>query len=339
MVARIEAGCPKFLAFILCLLACSSHASAQDWARKMFSEQDHDFGIVPRGAKAEYVFKFTNSYEQPLHVAAVRSSCGCTIPRVLDEKRDIKTYQEGGIVCEFNTRSFIGTKEAVVTVVFDRPVYAEVQLRVKGNIRSDIVTEPGEIQFGELELGEEAQQKVRITYAGRNYWEITDVRSDNENLGVSFEGDPVRTRDGRVEYRMNVRLKGSAPAGLMNSQIYLVTNERLYNSVNIPVRGSVLPPLAVTPPEPIGTVDAGDEWTGRIVLKSKQAFAIKEVDCKDDRFQFEIPTGQKRLHLIRVKFAAGAEDEGAFKEAVRITTDLPKDGVAETALSGNVVAK
>ena len=40
----------------------------------MFKESSHDFGNVARGAKTEYRFKFQNIYEEPLHIAAVRSS-------------------------------------------------------------------------------------------------------------------------------------------------------------------------------------------------------------------------------------------------------------------------
>ncbi len=316
-------------------LTSPNSASAQKWAQEMFSDTDHDFGIVPRGAKAEIQFKFTNKYEQPLHVMDVRSSCGCTIPRIVNA--DVKTYQESAIACEFNTRAFVGHKSAVVTVIFDRPSYAEVQLTVEGNIRSDIVTEPGEVQFGEVDPGTEVIKQVKISYAGRARWEIKDVLSDNANLGVSFPKDGAkRMRDGRVEYTMNVRLKDTTPVGRLNDQIVLKTNDPQYNLVSIPVRGRVRPPLDVTPPNIIGTLKKNSEWSGRIVLKAKQPFEVTEIICKDERASFTTPKGSKVLHIIPVKFNSGAE-VGAFQESVTIKTNLPKDGVATTALTGNVV--
>ncbi len=72
-------------------------------------------------------------------------------PKIL--KSDLKTYEEGAIIAELNTSSFVGQRSAVVTVVFDRPFYAEVQLLVKGNIRSDIVMEPAKFSSGNVDVG------------------------------------------------------------------------------------------------------------------------------------------------------------------------------------------
>ena len=159
-----------------CLTQLSS-LSARNGS-SMFEESAHDFGIVPRGSDAVHEFKFTNKYEEDVHVASVRSSCGCTQPRI--KEADLKTYQESAIVCEFNTKSFVGTKSAVVTVVFTKPFYGEMQLNVKGTIRSDIDTDPGMIDFGEVDQGTAKLTQVKISYAGRNAWEIKDVRSATE---------------------------------------------------------------------------------------------------------------------------------------------------------------
>lgn len=309
-------------------------AHAQAWVQDMFEGKDHDFGIVPRGAKTEYVFEFENKYEQTLHVAEVRSSCGCTKGRVLNP--DVKTYEKGKIICEFNTRSFVGPKAAVVTVVFDRPSYGEMQLTVKGNIRSDIVTEPGEVNFGDVAVGDEVIKQVKISYAGGGAWEIKDVRSENTNLGVSFPSPATRTRDGRVEYLMNVRLKDTAPVSELADQIVLVTSDTQYNLVTIPVRGVVLPPLRISQPSSIGTIKTGAEWTGRIVVRAKEPFSVKSIECDDSRITLTAPEGEKKLHVIPVTFVADGKI-GAFRQEVKIVTSLTEDAVGSTYVSGNVV--
>ena len=50
---------------------------AQQWAKDMFETTKHDFGTVARGAKAEFRFELTNRYLEDVHIAGVRSSCGC----------------------------------------------------------------------------------------------------------------------------------------------------------------------------------------------------------------------------------------------------------------------
>ena len=66
----------------------------------MFTDSSHDFGNVARGSKAVYHYKFTNIYEEPAHIASVRSSCGCTS---VDEytKSTLKTWDTGDIVADF----------------------------------------------------------------------------------------------------------------------------------------------------------------------------------------------------------------------------------------------
>src|SRR5690606_33660741 len=118
---------------------------------KMFNTRSHDFGTVARGAKAVYHFQVKNIYEEDAHIASVRSSCGCTTPQIV--KPYLKTFEVGEIVAELNTVAFMGQKNATLTVVFDKPFYAEVQLQVSGLIRSDVVVTPGDIRLGSVDQG------------------------------------------------------------------------------------------------------------------------------------------------------------------------------------------
>lgn len=328
-----QRSCRLFIGIIATTLVSlvSNSAFAQQWARDMFSEMDHDFGIVPRGSKTEFEFKFTNKYKENVHVASVRTSCQCTLPRV--GKGELKTYEEGSIIAEFNTRAFIGPRAAVVTVVFDRPFYAEVQLNVKGNIRSDIVPEPGEIQFGEVDQGEEKTTNVKISYAGTANWEITDVRSANLHLAVKMEG---KTKNGgKTEYAMQVRLKGDAPAGELADEIILVTNEAQFNLVTLPVRANVIPPLSMPASVELGTIKVGQSTKNRVFIKSKIPFKIEKVECDDPRFVFTAPEGEKMAHFIPFEFTSD-DKTGAFRQKITVHTTLANPSSASTTISGNV---
>ena len=71
-------------------------ASAQGWAEKMFKRTSHDFRIVGRGTKSQFHFDFTNLYEEDVHVASVRTSCGCTTPTLT--KDTLKTHETGSVL-------------------------------------------------------------------------------------------------------------------------------------------------------------------------------------------------------------------------------------------------
>ncbi|MEM7478610.1 MAG: DUF1573 domain-containing protein [Planctomycetota bacterium] len=309
-------------------------AQAQDWVKAMFKETTHDFGTVARGAKAQFSFVLENKYEEDIHIASVRTTCTCTTPSIKDDSRTLKTYQKGEIVCKFNTDAFIGSKAAVVTVVFDKPVYGEMQLNVKGTIRSDVSTDPGEIQFGDVARGTEKSTSVKISYRGSRPWEIKDVRSENMNLGVQLS--PKTNRAGVVEYDMKVRLKPSAPVGSFSDEIILVTNEANFNLVTIPVRGKVPPPLEMSDSVALGTTKVEEVLKSRLIVKGQSKFAITNITCEDPRFSFKTPSGSRTAHLIPLEFNAGKE-AGAFRVEVTVETDLSEDNKVSTFVSGNVV--
>src|SRR5687767_5510390 len=140
------------------LLIAVAPAPAKEWAQKMFKVKSHEFGHVARGSKTEFAFEITNCYEEDVHIADVRTSCGCTTPTIT--KPTLKTWEKGAVVAAFNTRSFLGQRSATLTVVIDRPYYAEVQLTVNGYIHSDVDFQPGSVAFGEVDEGGTATREL-----------------------------------------------------------------------------------------------------------------------------------------------------------------------------------
>ena len=51
---------------------------AAAWADRMFPENRHDFGPVPRGAKVKHDFVLINRLAEPVTILNLRPSCGCT---------------------------------------------------------------------------------------------------------------------------------------------------------------------------------------------------------------------------------------------------------------------
>jgi len=46
----------------------------------LLKETAHDFGKIPQGRPATYVFEITNTSTEPLRLENVQASCGCTTP-------------------------------------------------------------------------------------------------------------------------------------------------------------------------------------------------------------------------------------------------------------------
>ena len=305
---------------VVLILTASSSVFGQQWARKMFQQRNHDFGSVARGAKAEYEFEFSNIYVEDVHIASVRTSCNCT--QVEIKNRDLKTYEKGAIVAKFNTRAFRGSRGATLTVTFDKPFYAQVQLQVKGYIRSDVVLAPGSVQFGSVDQGLPVEKKVSVNYAGRSSWEIQEVRSNNPHVS----GEVVETRRGRgqVSYDLVVRVDPSVPAGYINERLMLVTNDRRNPQVPVHVEGRVQPGIAVSPATLfIGAVEPGKRVTKQLVIRGKKPFRILGITCDEQCFEVDLSAGQipKPVHIIPITFIAGS-NIGKVAKTLRIETDM-----------------
>jgi len=71
----------KLMLICAVVLGFAFTASAQDnqKAEFKFNEEKHDFGKVPQGKPVTTSFTFTNIGEEPLILAEVKPTCGCTI--------------------------------------------------------------------------------------------------------------------------------------------------------------------------------------------------------------------------------------------------------------------
>ncbi|RIK70457.1 MAG: hypothetical protein DCC67_20725, partial [Planctomycetota bacterium] len=314
---------------LLMVLGWAPLTGAQEWAEKMFKKLDHDFGAVARGADTVYKFEVVNIYKQDMTLSGVRSSCGCTSPSLEGPNGPVpegasvtlKSHEKAYVVARYNTRTHVGQKGATLTVTFGPPYTAEVQLRVHGLIRGDIVFSPGAVEFGEVNEGQPAEQKLIVNYAGRPDWEIVDVTNDNDNFEVELS---ERERSGgRVSYELIIRLKPNVPAGYVKDQLTVVTNDtRAYNQrIPLFISGSIRPEFSVTPAQLVlGELKPGQTVTRKIIVRGREPFKILDVNCGDNCFVFKKDDELKTVHFVEVTFTAG-EQPGKLQTPIHIVTD------------------
>jgi hypothetical protein len=304
------------------ILLAGSPVAGQDWARKMFRVTEHDFGTVARGAKAEFDFNFSNLYLEDVHIQSVRASCSCTSVQVVQPL--LKTYEEGAIRATFNTASFLGDHGATLTVTLDKPYPAEVQLHVKGFIRSDVMFTPGSVQFGDVDQGQAAERSVAVSYAGRSDWKILGVKSGNP--GISATMRETGRSGGQAWYQLDVRLDPKLSAGYLSDQLVLTTNDAQSPQLPLLVEGQIRAGITVSPASLfMGIVKPGQEVTKPLVIRGSQPFRVLSIACDDKSFRFgqEGDSSAKTVHVIPVTFLAGS-DAGKVTKTIRIETDLGK---------------
>ncbi|MCL2117128.1 MAG: DUF1573 domain-containing protein [Planctomycetaceae bacterium] len=296
----------------------------------MIKIKDYDFGNVSRNAKAEYEFEVYNPYLEDIHIRSVSASCSCTTVSV--DKSTIKTYETAKVKAHFNTDRFVGNRSATLTAVIDKPFYATVQLHVKGNIRSDISFQPGEVNFGSVSRGQAVEKQVEFTYQGRSNWQVTELKSTNQD--VSAELTEISRNYGQVRYRLKVKLASDASVGYINDRIILVANESYNREIPIMVQGIVKQGVTVNPSKLIvGNLEPGQVVTKKIVLRADSPFAIKKVTCPNDQYSFDFqktnPSMQStNIHIVSVSYKApeSIADE-QFTDRISIFTDAQQTPV------------
>jgi hypothetical protein len=336
MVASRSVGpALRILAIASLAVAFAAEAAhAQDWAQKMFSATNHNFGTVAKGSKTEYRFVFRNMYKEDLHVVGVRTSCGCTSPEVT--KRDLKTHETAEVVAKFNTRTFLGQHGATLTVTFDKPFFAEVQLRVAGNIRGDVTFDPPFVDLGNVDLGKGSERSVRVTHVGATPWEIKDVRSVNPNFEVQLS-KPTHTAS-QSAYDLNVRLKPETPAGYVKGQLILVTNDPKAAQIPMDVEGRVVAEVTVSPQLlALGAVQPGRSVTKNVVVRANRPFCVTGVTCSDGCLSCPTKETPATVHILPVTFQAG-DATGKVERQLKINTDLGEGAVPSVTVQATVEA-
>ncbi len=121
-----------------------THAAADDKKAPRFQfvgGETHDFGALPEGPDAEYIFKFKNTGKQPLIITNASASCGCTVPAW--PKEPILPGKMGEMKVTFHTAGKGGQP-------FDKTVYINsnaasekdrYELHIKGNVTAKAAVE------------------------------------------------------------------------------------------------------------------------------------------------------------------------------------------------------
>lgn len=312
-----------------------SRAFAQEWAEKMFEKREHDFGVVAKGADARYRMKITNTYKQPVHIASVTTTCGCTAAK--PSKDTLASLESAYVEITMDTRKFSHQKDSNVIVVIDQPLHAEVRIPIHAYIRTDVVLTPGGAEFPPVTQGEEKEYKIDVAYAGRADWKIKNVVSKNPNVAARV----VETRrdSTHVNYNLLVTVKGSAPLGELREQLTLVTDDAGNPNIPVLVSAKVDPEFVINPDiVSFGNLTPGEKKTVNVVVRARKQFAIEKIesDKSSGTYEVRLPKDAKQTHVVALTVTA-PEQLGAMDEQFSVTIAGRSEPVTFKA-HGKVVA-
>ncbi|MDQ2795450.1 MAG: DUF1573 domain-containing protein, partial [Bacteroidota bacterium] len=191
----------KFLILCLLLLAGATHAQGV----MQFTTDNHDFGNVPEGSMATYEFKFKNTGNQPVIIANVQASCGCTTPDwtktpVLPGKMGIikAMYNSAGRPGVFNKTvtvtsnaadpsKVLSIKGAVLTKAEMKPTLTPAQLAASPHL----VLDQASHDFGKMEAGQQPIARFTVKNTGKTELVLGALSSGCYCVGYKVNPAPL----------------------------------------------------------------------------------------------------------------------------------------------------
>ena len=201
----------------------------------------YDFGTALKGAEVKHAFKLKNIGTAPLIIGAMQTSCGCTAAQ--PTKSNLAPGEESEIAVTFDTRADKGPATRSITVFSNDPKHQQLQLIVKGDVKVQVDASPPQLAFDKVKHGTAASHQVLITdVANDKDFKIGAITNSSRDIKVTQQ---ART-DGKAGAALTITLLPTMPAGPFTDIVKVDTSRA---SVDIPVFGTVLGDLNVSPPQ------------------------------------------------------------------------------------------
>jgi hypothetical protein len=318
------------------LLISGGAAPAQNWQDTLFSERSFDFGPVPRGGVVRHPFVLTNRLNVPITILNLRVSCGCTSGTA--STTSVAPGKTAIIEAQMDTRNFVGRKSTTLFVsVMAGNQESEIGLGVSSMILSDVVLNPGVVDFGQVSRGQVPSQSIAIDRIGKPEWRIVKLTSGCKAINASLQ--ETQRVNGAVSYQLTVSLKSEAQAGVIRDEIRLVTNDPETPSIPVPIGAQIRGELTATPSSlALGNVISASGVQGKYIVKASKPFAIAKVEGTGEGFYLqETDLARKALHILTLTFnPAEGTMKGDVTRTFKITTDLPGEPPIEVSATLHV---
>ena len=273
--------------------------------------------------KVKHAFLMVNRLSEPVTILNLRPSCGCTSGRA-----NISTVAPGQtavVEAEMDTRNFVGLKSTIlfVSLITASGREGEARLGVSSNILSDIVLNPGSIDFGTVTRGQSPTQILTIDRINGEGWKF--VRMVSASKALTGQLAETSRNGGAVSYALTIGLKPDAPAGLLREELRLQSNDPEAPTIPIMVTAFVRGDLTAVPSVlSLGQVHSAAGAQGRFVLRSSRPFAIKSIEGGGDGFSTSTPDGARQpTHVVTVAYKPEeGTTRGDLRRVFRVHTDL-----------------
>jgi hypothetical protein len=210
------------------------------------------------------------------------------------------------------------------SVIVYVPVYGpnsaeEVQLRVQAVARDDLVLSPETLAFGTLRKGQGGKATTRLTFYSDPNWQVTEATSGGAYVKTAAK--QVHRQGNEVSYEVTATLDEKCPVGDWTTDVWVKTSTPGMERIRIPVRVTVVSPIAVNPETVrFGEVAVGAPAEQKVILQGNQPFKVIEIKGDgDDVVVDKVAEGARPVHVLKVKVTP--KSSGNWSKVLEIVTD------------------
>ncbi len=250
-----------WISLIASAVLCGACGQERDVAppRLVFEETSHDFGRLEPGAAAEHLFRFRNEGDLELTIDQLRSGCACTA--ALRAPRAVPPHGSGQILARLDTTNLAGPQRATITVYSNDPARRTATLTLAAEIAAAVVIDPPQLYLGPVGRG------ARVASAAT-------VRALNERVrlgaviagGLRFAVQARDLADGRRGKTLDFVIAADAPLGPFEQVVEVHVESGAPSPLRLPVVGTVLPDVTVSPPRLTFGIPAAGKPSARQLL-------------------------------------------------------------------------
>ncbi len=159
----------------------------------MFEQQVHDFGQVPPHSKHTCGFRFTNTGSGVLKIGKIKSTCGCTVPRL--DKVEYAPGESGTIKVTYSTGSRAGAVSKHVYVNSNDKKNHRVKLTIKATIALKVEYQPQSFRLS-LKKENAGLKPITLRSTDKQKFSVKSFKATSDCITAVF--DPTAEADSFV---------------------------------------------------------------------------------------------------------------------------------------------
>jgi len=332
-----------------------------------------DFGDLIQGETRDTTFELESTGEDPLVIASIAKTCGCTRAEVvlLDDAGNQLPYRVGSpiapgvklkVLANIDTTGKSHAFKTDITLVTNDPRRGIV-FSLKANVKPALAMNPRSLNFATMKPADVRKGQVVVTSEAYGKFKL-EVDPNIPVKDVQVELLPTNPDENGLSDRWTVKAEAgpNLPEGVLNRAIRLVSNlpqpgktlpdgTPQYFDAVLFVTGNVLGPVSVNPPHvSFGLLRPGQTLTRKSTLMiTDPDFTLKEApkwqimgygtefkDPEDFSVSFVPVEGTKNWELVMTLLGREQEGNGSFRGYISVDLGHPAKPVLEIGFSGVV---